>query len=562
MQLWLVWITALVVFAPVVQASAVKEVLLKWSAIPGAVEYEIEVKDGTDYQVETKTKKTEWKGSLPYGLNGYRIRAIDALGRPGDWSAVRPIVVMPPAAELISPRDQSKLLTYGPHTKILLQWKKILGVSKYRVEIRNSKQKLLQEHLTDQTEIEIKGLAPGTYLWSVLFQIEANKNTPKELHGKKWMSTSNTTQVFSLSLGVLGAAQPISPTGRIPHAKKGKQSFNWTPVPGALKYSLLVFPKGSNKWVRMSTSETTSLELDLVHDGKYTWSIQALAHDGRTPSAAQSQPGPVSKLDFEIDRNALFLEGSGFLALSGMYAPFTYSLNSQARDATSKTSSRSIVSRLAGDYWWSADWGVGGSFDYTLMPLSGNFKDTSNTISPQVFSRYEAELVAKYRLPFSNSRYGWFLAPKLGANLRESPHILAIAPTDGRAPYFTVDSYVSLGASAGMDLKKQFTDQLSLSIRSGIFFPILNVKGPRGSSLRRGSPLENAYVGAQALYWLSSSWGFGAGLHYEKRLNRGAAGYVTNLDGAVVSEQSATEMDSLQLDATYFHGSLIYRFGD
>jgi hypothetical protein len=70
------------------------------------------------------------------------------------------------------------------------------------------------------------------------------------------------------------------------------------------------------------------------------------------------------------------------------------------------------------------------------------------------------------------------------------------------------------------------------------------------------------HVGVQGLFWLNPRWGLGGGAYLERRRNRAKAGYVTNLNGETVSAEDAALEDFLILDATYFHGSLIYRFGD
>lgn len=545
-------------------AASEKEVVLKWSPIPGAVAYQIEASRDGAVQLETKVAEAEWKGALPFGLNTYRIRAIDGLDRPGDWSAPRPIVVMPPPAELLLPKNQARISTYGPHSKILLKWKKAPGIEKYRVEIRDSQQKLIQEHTTLKSELEITGLPPGTYLWSAIHHIEAGPKYPRELQGKKWLSTSNNTQVFSTALAALEAPKPLFPKGTTPLPKNGKQVFRWTPVPGALHYNVLVFPKGSTKWERASSSKVPMVEIEMAHEGKYTWSVQAVAHEGRTPSSLQAKPGPISKLDFELDRNAMFIEGSGYLALSGMYAPFTYNLESPARNGRggNGTPSQSIVSRIAGEYWWNTDWGVGASFDYAFMPLTGSVAEVGKTVSQKIFTRYEAEIVAKYRFPLANHRYGWFFAPKFGAAIRESPHISIVVPASGADAYFDSASFLGLGLTGGFDLRKQFSDRFSIGIRTGIYFPIVHLKGPSGSTLERGDILDNAHLGVQGLFWLNSRWGLGGGVYFERRLNRGAAGFVTDINGDAVNAAKAAEIDSLRMDATYFHGSLIYRFGD
>ena len=550
------------VSAPRVHASE-KEVLLKWSGIPGAVNYEIEATRDGVVQVETKVSEPQWKGFMRYGLNTYRIRAIDGLDRPGEWSTPRPIVVMPPPAELIQPKNQATIPTYGPHSKILLKWKRAEGIDKYRIEIRDSQKKLIQEHTTDKSEFEVSGLNPGTYLWSAIHHIEAGPKSSRELQGKKWLSSSNNTQVFTTTLSTLDEPKPLFPKGITPLHKSGKQVFRWTPVPGALMYNVLVFTKGSKKWDRSGTTKVPMIEFEMGYEGKFTWTVQAVAHEGRAPSSLQAKPGPVAKLDFELDRDAMFIEGSGYIALSGMFAPFTYTLLSPARDGDlTNNLSQSIVSRIAGEYWWSADWGIGASFDYSMMPLSGNIADIGKTVPKKIFTRYEAELVAKYRLPLANNRYGWFLAPKLGVAMRESPHISIVVPTNGSDPYFSDDSYVALGLSAGLDLRKQFSDRFSVGIRTGIYIPILHVKGPTGSNTKTGDLLENVHAGVQGLFWLNSRWGLGGGAYMEKRRNRATAGFVTNAEGATASQEKASKEDNLTLDATYIHGSLIYRFGD
>jgi hypothetical protein len=112
-----------------------KKVTLAWKPIKGAIQYELTIeKDGKNV-VKKIFDETTWSGDLPGGVYLYQVRGYDRVKRPGEWSAARPVVVMPPPPEMDEPGSGGQVTHYGAAASTGLKWKEAPGVSKYVVQI-------------------------------------------------------------------------------------------------------------------------------------------------------------------------------------------------------------------------------------------------------------------------------------------------------------------------------------------------------------------------------------------------------------------------------------------
>jgi hypothetical protein len=263
-------------------------------------------------------------------------------------------------------------------------------------------------------------------------------------------------------------------------------------------------------------------------DGSYTWRVRALAN----VDPATQQPdavGPESSADFKLDPNVGYYEGSGYVALSTMLAPYTYSIVSPSTTNGSASSS-ALTFRLSGEYYFRPQWGVGAGAENTLFQINS-----------QNYSRKGFELFLKYRMKWGQGNRAWAFSPKLGVEERDYFEIFRPSLN------LSVVGVNALGPSVGFDLRKQLGDKFSVGAKVAYFIPIALLSSSTIEKTGDAS-YRNISVGLQGLYWLSKHWGAGAGGFYEKR----SISY--RLNGNSNAEQ-------VYMDGFYFFGSVLYSFG-
>ncbi len=546
-----------------------KEVRLEWKPVSIAVSYELRVfraqraKANGDSKKEDQQKEVvrklltspEWKGDLAAGVFFYQIRAIDRVKRPGAWSRPMPLVVMPSPPEDFVPQDGTKWIHYHPQVSKKLSWNPVPGADFYEVELLKEN-RLYRSEKVSQNELQWVGLAEGTYEWKVRVGLTLfPQKTPEgdSVLIKNWTSKWSEVNDLKIRQARLDAPVPVSPLGNLAPSRDRKLKLKWKSVDGAEAYEVRYVPASPKGFEGNASAEVirvkdNSLEVKLDRNGKYLWKVRALAHlpEGeaaqdssqtkkmdRSPSSATPQAvGPDSSVaQFNLDPNADYFEGSGFVALSTLFAPYTYSFVSPSTGSSGDQSSASLTGRLSGEYWFRPQWGAGLSIDGTAFMVDG---------SSYIRKNYEADL--KFRMTFGDPKRSWALAPRLGFEGRDYVGLYRRNRQTGSL------QTLALGPHVGLDFRKQLLDQLSLGIRFSYFMP-LTLRGDTVDSITGDASYRNWSVGIQGLYWISRHWGVGLGAYIEKRsISYQVQGYSGN-------------PEVYFMDGNYFFGSLIYSFG-
>jgi hypothetical protein len=533
--------------------ASAKKVSIEWKPLKGAASYEIEIQRDGKSVARKKVQDPEWSGELPFGIFAYQIRGVDRIKRPGQWTQAMPLVVMPAPPELKSMDHGRKITQYSAKAGNVFSWKPVEGASQYRVEILR-KGSPPQSHIVSGSSLTLKGLAAGDYRWKVTALVKPKGRVPASMTSRQWESKPSELGEFSLERALLERPSPKAPLGTMPPPGDRKVLFKWSEVAGADAYELELLPKAASpdrapaagkapaqiqapiqamtQPLTRLVVKDTSATVSVPRDGAYTWRVRALANidETKTPGAA----GPQSTADFNLDKNASFYEGSGYVALSTMFAPYTYQVESPATGRPGSASSSALTGRLSGEYWFRAQWGAAAAFELTQFQIAG-----------QSFSRKGAEAVLKYRLNFGEGKYNWGLSPKLGLEGRD--YFQLFAPGSAFSTFFSQ----VYGIQAGLDLRKAINDRFSVGIKLAYFKPLL-LSSSGADSLTSDASNRNVSLGAQVLYWVSRRVGLGAGAYVERR----SISYtLTNAPASV------TEAEKVFTDGTYFFGSVIYSFG-
>ena len=538
--------TLLTLFAPAAEAKSVK---LEWKEIKGAVHYEIRVEKSGKVVAHKVQDETAWKGELAAGVYSWQIRAFDRTKRPGIWSDSRPIVVMVSAPELSSPKDGAESVLYNPRAGTIFRWKAVAGASKYNFTIKSgaadiksgaadvkSGQKIFFTQSISAAELEVPALPVGQYTWTVQSVMEPGERAPASFSSKHWESEVDEKRELSILQRKLEAPTPVFPIGILALPTDKKLRFKWKAVEGAHSYQVTVSRKADarNPASTPSTTKTYQVDSNSVDipmsvapaTGDYEWRVSAVANEDS--KVGLPSIGPESRAAFRLDQNAAFVDGSGYVAFSTMFAPYTYAVSSPLNNVTGKVSSTATTARASGEYWFRPKWAVGFGIEDTMVGINS-----------AVYSRMSVESQIKYRLQLSSGRYNWSVSPKAGAESRQYIMITSASASQ---------NVMALGPDFGFDLRKQFTESWSVGIKVSYFFPVMLSGTPAGSQISGDSSYRNLSIGGQGLCWLNRRWGVGMGAFIDQR----SISYTT---------PKSTLPETISMDGTYFFGSVVYSFG-
>ena len=370
--------------------------------------------------------------------------------------------------------------------------------------------KVVYESEVKGTQVDVPALPPGKYTMQVAGVVEAKGRMPASVRGKKWETKLSEPMEFKVQRRQLEAPTTFAPLGTVAPPHNRKVNFRWKKVEGAEGYRLSIVEEIKRK--RSPASDTTStfttqethLLVDIPENGKIHWRVRALSN--YSAAATPGAVGPESIAEADLNENASYLDGSGYLALSTMLAPYTYSFLNQAAPTTAKfnqgqLSSTQTTLRLSGEYYYRPEWGVGAAYETTSFSGDGSS-----------FSRAGAEITLKYRTKLSSGSYGWFFAPKMGLETRG--YVELYQDSTG---VDTPRGFSAVGPNIGFDLRKQLSEKMSLGFKLSYFLPIALTGNVQYQSLTGEYSNRNLNIGVQALYWLDRHWGLGAGAFLDDR---------------------------------------------
>ncbi len=523
---------------------------VEWTAIAGAVVYELELVHEGDTPKTHRISKTEWKGDLPAGLYRYRVRGVDRFKRPGKWSLPQPLVLMPSqGVELESPPKGTAVQYFGNIPTVPLKWKTLDGVERYRVQVFKNGGVVLDQKVKGNSA-HFTGQADGDYRWKVSGCFEAGP--------RHWETEASSEWAFEQKKKSLIARVVKYPRGTVPTPKSKKLKVQWTAVEGATLYELKVWKVTSKGPVGVSRelaalndpavktyhSPATSLVIPVQGDGPYRLQIRALAaaEAPANPGAALPPPveGPTSVENFALSQHALYSEGSGYVALSAISAPYVYNIVNSSGTPEIPPKAFALVGRLSGEYWFSSMWGMGAAAELSFFSIQG-----------RAFLGKGFELNGKARINFGKDKWGWIIQPKVGVEMRDMFAVDEAVITD---PTAAEVRYTFFGPAVGFDIRKQIFEKFSLSAKFNYFIPVIAFSSNPAEvgpvTITSDASYSNVSFGLQAAYWLGGNFGIAAGALAEFRS--------ISVD---VPTRSPGVTEQISMPGVFFFGSVIYSFG-
>ena len=243
---------------------------ISWQPRPMAESYLLELdRSEEDYVEEFEVNSTKFPlKSYPLGQYKYRIRSIDKGNLPSLWTVWRKFeIVKPPVQKLAFLNLEKGVYYYDGKPKMVLKWKDIPAVKKWRLRYSRALQRLVYN--------EIK--------WMDLDRASYSKNLSQnivkyyaEVEGfdedKNKLAVIDRVRVRIEARPLLRLPAPVSRAGqRIVGKASGKVKVSWAPVEGAKQYIIEVYEVGSDEVVETKNvnGEKTSVVLRKMLPGDY-----------------------------------------------------------------------------------------------------------------------------------------------------------------------------------------------------------------------------------------------------------------------------------------------------
>jgi hypothetical protein len=162
-------------------------VVLRWKSVEGARAYELEIAEDATFKKIVVRETLPLPGyrwsTLPRQSYHWRVRSLDAEGRPGEWSAPEKIGAATAAPELRAPADQASLRYAGepPAVELVFDGGKVM--KEYVVEISTDPGfgKLLATERVPSSPLKWNLPGVGTFHWRVRGLDLENKETANSL---------------------------------------------------------------------------------------------------------------------------------------------------------------------------------------------------------------------------------------------------------------------------------------------------------------------------------------------------------------------------------------------
>ncbi|HSN90619.1 MAG TPA: hypothetical protein VLS93_05285 [Anaeromyxobacteraceae bacterium] len=148
-------------------------VVLRWREVPAADAYDVQIARDPSFAAPVVSERVPAAGfrwrSIPSERHWWRVRSVDAEGRPGPWSAVKSIEVALRPPDPIAPRDGAVLRGDGEEATVALSWKASELVREYAVEVARdpSFAEVASALRTPSARAELRLPGAGVFHWRV-----------------------------------------------------------------------------------------------------------------------------------------------------------------------------------------------------------------------------------------------------------------------------------------------------------------------------------------------------------------------------------------------------------
>lgn len=162
---------------------SMSEVELGWDQIKDAESYEIEFKDTKGKSKIIKSQETTVKTELSCGTYTFRARTINRKKIVGEWGVEQSLEIPIKTPLKIIPEDKKEIASNEKEkANVTFRWGST-GSESYRLEVYDSKEKLVSKLVTSKLKAELKLTVGKKYTWKV---ISSRKGCQTEEDEKEW----------------------------------------------------------------------------------------------------------------------------------------------------------------------------------------------------------------------------------------------------------------------------------------------------------------------------------------------------------------------------------------
>lgn len=237
---------------------------LDWSAVTGAVEYQIQADNDTSFSSPafdtTSTSTSISTTTLADGVYNWRVRTKNAAGTWGAWSIAWSfnISTMLVAPSLTTPTDTLMLTDNTP----TLTWSAVTDAVEYQLQVATGVTFISFEidTTTTSTSYTTTTLADATHYWRVRAKSAAGI----------WGYWST---VWSFSIGLMAPPTLTSPTNGATVSDNTPQ-LGWSALSGAVEYQLQLGDSSFSSIEIDTTTASTSYTAGTLADGTYYWRVR------------------------------------------------------------------------------------------------------------------------------------------------------------------------------------------------------------------------------------------------------------------------------------------------
>lgn len=485
-----------------------KEVTIKWEPLEHAVQYEILIQQKGNEALRQRlhSAKTEWKAELPNGFYVYQLRAIDRTDRPGNWTEIHPLAVLPPAPRPASPGDGAVVSLLQAKDGLNLEWSPVKGADKYFVKITSGESILYAGSVSD-TKKSLNSLRAGNYQWEVQSVVVADDKSPQTLRGREWNTTDGVSQSFTLRYTELSAPTLVSPANSALLTQRDL-NLRWKKVKDAEAYEVRItrlnegsgsrsLAGGSENLREAYVTKDPSIDIHLPENGRYQWKVRSLARIDEN-----KKPGVVSNASvgsFLLDPYPSPARKAS-LAFGYFATPNEYKIESPTGSTALGQSSVASTLQLKGQYALSQKWTLEAGAEESFWKMGGGTD----------FSKFGLVLDTSYQIPLGGGTREWIFTSAVGIEDRDNRELMPAAndTADPNSPPIH-----ALGPDISLELRKVLGPKTVIGAKLTYFMPV-RVFVPRYGSFASFSGPPSPEVSYQnwgadiyALFWLAPQWG-------------------------------------------------------
>jgi hypothetical protein len=298
------WSTAPKLLSPVKTSIAwpTTPLLLRWAAVPHAVNYQLEI--GTSSALSklvygpTFVQGTDYvfPSVLSPGTYYWAVRPVDAAGQLGVRSAVRTFNWTWPSNTNLTQSDVSPDPTYEEPT---FSWTPIAGAASYEVQVATDPSYPANAIILDSTSVIGTSYTPAkffpnhtTLYWRVR-AIDANKDAGE------WNSGAQFTETFDQFTPSIPNMEVVDANGNpLNDPTTGDPIVRWSPVPGASAYTLTVAP-----W-SMATGCDFNHAINTITTAATAWTLGSNDFNDTWESEEYGWPGSSNPSNYTYAKNS------------------------------------------------------------------------------------------------------------------------------------------------------------------------------------------------------------------------------------------------------------------